>query len=110
MTRFPEAFADTWGAKLINIVNGDDVRQSRSQRLLQRAADAAGSSDKNIPKRSGILAFYWPLLWSTGFFLGPFFALLGYKLNLPKARVPAEFGPGGKPDHLGKTTGSMNYF
>ena len=43
------------------------------------------------------------------FLFGPFFALLGYKLNPPKARVPAEFGPGGKPDHLGKTTGSMNY-
>lgn len=37
-------------------------------------------------------------------FFGPFFCFVGYKLNLPKARVPAEFGPGGKPDHLGKTS------
>lgn len=65
--------------------------------------------DNNVPKRSGILAFYWPLLCSAGFFWS-IFCFVDYKLNLPKARVPAEFGPGGKPDHLGKTTGSMNYF
>ena len=48
------------------------------------------------------VAFYWPRLPCSA---------------SPKARVPAEFGPGGKPDHLEKTksrvskmvSDSMNY-